>query len=217
VTAPGLGGTGRVADDLYLLAHHEITGKPHIAPRAVGLGLAGGLLAELMLDGHVALLHGGDMVAGNRAQPRDALARRLHELVAGEREQHPVRVWLAYLGRTASRDVAARLEGSGYLRRAGGLLSGRAGRWVPVNGDWAFAPLLRVRSAVDASRPVSVPEVVLAGLADACGLGFRFTEFIPPRAGRSAAEAVGLLHPALRDVITHTEAAVGSAVLAHRV
>lgn len=44
-----LGGTGRVADDLYLLAHHGATGKPHLQPRAAGLGLAGGLLAELML------------------------------------------------------------------------------------------------------------------------------------------------------------------------
>ena len=46
-----LGGTGRVADDLYLLAHHEATGKPHLQPLAAGLGLAGGLLAEFMLPG----------------------------------------------------------------------------------------------------------------------------------------------------------------------
>ena len=44
-----LGGTGRVTDDLCLLAHHEATGKPQ--PRAAGLGLAGGLLAEFMLPG----------------------------------------------------------------------------------------------------------------------------------------------------------------------
>jgi len=49
VLRPGLGGTGRVADELYLIAHHELTGRPHLAPRAVGLGLAGALLAELVL------------------------------------------------------------------------------------------------------------------------------------------------------------------------
>lgn len=37
-----LGGTGRLADDLWLVAHHEITGKPHLQPRAAGVGLAGG-------------------------------------------------------------------------------------------------------------------------------------------------------------------------------
>ena len=43
-----LGGTGRVADDLYLIAHHEVSGKPYLSPRAAGIGLAGGLLAELL-------------------------------------------------------------------------------------------------------------------------------------------------------------------------
>jgi Golgi phosphoprotein 3 (GPP34) len=40
-----LGGTGRLADDLYLLAHHDVTGKPYLQPRAIGIGLAGALLA----------------------------------------------------------------------------------------------------------------------------------------------------------------------------
>ena len=47
---PGLSGTGRLADDLYLLAHHEHTGVSHLQPRALGVGLAGGLLAELALS-----------------------------------------------------------------------------------------------------------------------------------------------------------------------
>ena len=46
-----LSGTGRVADDLCLLARYEAAGKPHLQPRAAGLGLAGGLLAELVLPG----------------------------------------------------------------------------------------------------------------------------------------------------------------------
>jgi len=45
----GLSGIGQVADDLYLMAHHEVTGKPFVQPRALGAGLAGALLAELML------------------------------------------------------------------------------------------------------------------------------------------------------------------------
>jgi hypothetical protein len=47
-----LSGTGRLADDLYLLAHHEVTGQPHCS-RAIGLGLAGALLAELVLSGTI--------------------------------------------------------------------------------------------------------------------------------------------------------------------
>ena len=44
-----LTGTGRLADDIYLLAHHEVSGRPFLQPRAIGLGLASGLLAELAL------------------------------------------------------------------------------------------------------------------------------------------------------------------------
>lgn len=51
VCMPGLGGTGRLADDLWLLAHHERSGRTHLQPRAVGPGLAGALLAELVRRG----------------------------------------------------------------------------------------------------------------------------------------------------------------------
>jgi hypothetical protein len=46
-----LSGTGRLADDLYLMAHHEVTGKPYLQPRAAGprcgTDLAG--LAEMVV------------------------------------------------------------------------------------------------------------------------------------------------------------------------
>ena len=45
----GLSGTGLVADDLYLMAHDDRSGKPYLQPQALGIGLAGALLAELML------------------------------------------------------------------------------------------------------------------------------------------------------------------------
>jgi transcriptional regulator with XRE-family HTH domain len=41
----------------------------------------------------------------------------------------------------------------------------RAGRWVPVDADCAFAPLVRVQSALKTSRPVTVHGAALAGLA----------------------------------------------------
>jgi hypothetical protein len=91
-----LTGTGRLADDVYLLAHHEVSGRPFLHARALGVGLAG-----------------------------------------------------AFLARTAAREVADRLAASGYLTRPG--RGRRAGRWLPVNADCAFAPLIRVRAAL--ARP----------------------------------------------------------------
>ena len=79
----GLSGTGRVGDDLYLAAHHELTGKPHLQPRALGIGLAGGLLAELMLAGAIRLAR-GQVLADGSPPPGDDLARSVLSLVASE-------------------------------------------------------------------------------------------------------------------------------------
>jgi hypothetical protein len=214
--APGLSGTGRLADDLYLLAHHEITGKPHLQPRAVGLGLAGALLAELMLLGNISIRPDGVMVADG-TPPGDGLARSVLGLVFSEHERHAAQRWLLFLARTAAADVAGRLEQSGYLTRTAARWPWRAERWVPVNADSAFAPLVRVRSVLSSSQPVAVQSAALAGLATACGLGHQLSMYLPPNARPRLDEAAGRLDPGLRDLIAQTRAAVDSALLSHRV
>jgi hypothetical protein len=210
----GLAGTGLAADEVYLLAHHDLTGRPLLQPRPLGLGLAGGLLAELMLGGSIGLRHDGVLLAG-RTWPADDLGRRVRDLIAIEPEPRPLGDWLAYLARTAAPEVAARLEQAGYLMRARGWLPWRPGRLVPADPDWAFGPLLRIRSALDRSRPFDPREAVLAGLAVASGLGWRLDQYLTP-SDRSLAEAVGYLGPELRELIAQTQAAVDSALLTHR-
>jgi hypothetical protein len=214
--SPGLEGTGRVADDVWLLAHNDVTGRPYIQPRPLGLGLAGGLLAELALAGAVSVRGDGIAMMPVRCPPADGLLRRVLGQLAGEPVAHPVADWLAYLARTAPADVAARLAQSGYLAQDKSLVPWRSGRWVPVDRDSAFAPVLRVRAVLDAGQPLTAPGVVLAGLADACGLGFRLAEYTPNRALRPLHHAVAQLDPGLAGLIAHTKTAVDSAVLAHR-
>ena len=209
-----LAGTGRVADDLWLMAHHETSGRPFLQPRPLGIGLAGGLLAELMLGGCV--LTGDDgAVAAGRTWPGDDLARQIRDQVAAESGAYSVTDWLLFLGQSAAPDVAARLERAGYLTRAGGRVPWRAPRWVPVNPDWAFAPLLRARPATDATRPLTAHAAVLAGLAAGCGLRFRLDQYLPV-AGRSIEQAVSALPPGLHQLVAAVQAAVDGAVLAHR-
>ena len=84
-----------------------------------------------------------------------------------------------------------------------------------MDPDWAFAPLARVRSALDPARPSAAHGVVLAGLAAACGLGFRLAQYAsPPR--RRLDEELAQLNPRLQELIAQTQAIVDSAVLAHR-
>jgi Golgi phosphoprotein 3 (GPP34) len=213
--APTLEGTGRAGDDLWLLAHDDVTGKPVIQPRPLGLGLAGALLGELALAGAVSVRGEGITVVAVRRRPADALLARVLGQLESEPQSHPVGEWLAYLARTAPAEVAARLERSGYLAHGKGLLPWR-NRWVPTDRDSAFAPVLRVRAVLDASRPLTADGVLLAGLADACGLGFRLAEYTPACAIRPLHQAVGQLDAGLCGLVAQTKAAVDSAVLAHR-
>jgi outer membrane murein-binding lipoprotein Lpp len=210
----GLGGTGLVADDLYLMAHHETSGRPFLQPRPLGIGLAGALLAELMIGGCVFTGDDGAVAAG-RTWPGDALARQVRDQVAAESGLHSVTVWLLFLGQSAAGSVAARLERAGYLTRAGGRVPWRAPRWVPVNPDWAFAPLLRARPATDAARLLTAHAAILAGLAAGCGLRFRLDQYLPA-AGRSLEQAVNQLSPDLQQLTRAVQGAVDGAVLAHR-
>ena len=210
-----LAGTGRVADDLFLMAHDEVSGRPYLSPRAAGLGLAGGLLAELVLGGHAGVGDGGIVLAG-RAVPADGLARAVLDAVAGQARRYGLREWLAFLARASERDVGLRLARAGYLREARGWwLRGRCG-WAPADPDCAFAAVVRARAALDVSRPCPAGQVVLAGLAGACGLGSRFLQYGPPDARSCLDAAVRGLSPDLRDLVAWTQAAADSAVLSYR-
>lgn len=209
----GLTGTGLVADDLYLLAHHDVTGKPFLQPRALGLGLAGALLAELVLARTLRVGPDGLAVVGGVRLP-DQLGHGVVSLVLGEKEPLSVQDWLQFLARAAADQVARRLERAGYLVAA--RQRWRGDRWVPVNADCAFAPLIRVRAALDSSRLAGEGSVVLAGLALGCGLGFRVLPFGPVEGQRWLDESLRRLGPDLRQLIAQTQAAVDGAVLSRR-
>ena len=150
--------------------------------------------------------------------PGDGLARAVLDQVASEREHLPPRDWLLFLARTAAADVAARLEQAGYLTRGPRGGPGSGARWVPVDPDCAFAPLARVKAALHLVRPARLRRrgrwpgwPPPAGWATSWRCTCR-------RGARAPSDAaVWQLDPGLRELIAQTQAAVDSAVLAHRV
>ncbi|HMG63275.1 MAG TPA: GPP34 family phosphoprotein [Streptosporangiaceae bacterium] len=212
-TKADLRGTGRLADELYLIAHHDRTGRARLQPRATGLGLASALLAELAIADRITIGEGWvGTSAGN--DPADALGRRLLDQVAAEPEPHGVADWLAALAAAAAEDVAGRLSDAGYLERRPAAW-GRSGRWVPTDSSCAFTPVIRAAGALRPSRPLTVPGATLAALADACGLGPLVMRHAADGA-RSPEDAAAFLPPALQYLIAQTRAAVDAALLAHR-
>jgi hypothetical protein len=204
-----------VADDLYLLGHDEGSGKPLLQPAAQGTGLAGALLAELMLVGWIGLRQDSAVMITTAAPQAAVQQYALLKRIADKPGPQPVRSWLRLMAHSAAQDVAVRLEEAGYLEHVRGRVPWRQGRWVPVNPDWAFAPVLRARSALDPARPLTAQSAALAGLAVACGLGFKLSEY-QTEGSRPVQDAVVQLGPGLQELIAQTEAAVESAVLSYR-
>jgi len=208
-----LSGTGRFADDLWLLAHHEVTGRPYLRGRQLGLGLAGGLLAELMTGPGpaVRLWFDGVLEVRPDVPPRAVQAHPLLRQIAGEPELLPVRDWLEFMARTAPAETAGRLEAAGYLTcPPGRRLLSRPARPVPADPDWAFAAMARVTAAL--RRPSGTYGTVLAALAAACGLGYRLDQYLPG-AATAAHAAAAALPGELQQLITQTRTAVSATVL----
>jgi hypothetical protein len=161
VPGPGssLKGTGQLTDDLYLLAHRGVSGKPYLPPRALGAGLAAGLLAELM-DGDTPAVtfRGGYLVPANAANDDQAL-------------RYPG------LGEPVTRhvlDVAGRLERSGYrdwahcalLRAQAAVDPGKAPeRYAVLLAGLTFAPGLGFRFGDVTGGPVRSPDEVIRMLS----------------------------------------------------
>jgi Golgi phosphoprotein 3 (GPP34) len=211
---PELRGTERLADDLYLIAHNDRTGRPRLQPRAAGLGLASGLLAELLVARRLTIREGRVTTAAG-PDPGDALGQRLLDLVAGEPEPRSLADWLGFQAVTAVTDVAGRLGDAGYLTWRPAMRR-RGGRWVPTDSSCAFTPLIRAAGALRPGRPLTVAGATLVALADACGLG----ALVMRHAAAGACtpeEATAFLSPALQHLIAQTRAAVDGALLARRI
>jgi hypothetical protein len=153
----GLSGTGLVADDLYLLAHDDRTGKPLLPPRPLGTGLAGALLAEVMLAGCIGLRSDTAVVIGCDGSPAVMYGHVLLKQIAEEPGPLRVRAWLRYLARTAVRDIAHRLERAGYLTRCRSRLPGRSP--IRANGcrPCTPSPPTSPRRDVQARQPAASP------------------------------------------------------------
>jgi hypothetical protein len=209
-----LRGTGLVADDLFLLAHDDRSGRPRLGARPLALGLAAGLLAELMLGDRPAIRVAPDgtlRIAGE--VPGTVIGR--HPLLTQidlEPAPRPVPDWLTFLAGSAPRDVGVRLEQAGYLTWVTRRFPGLPARLVPADANWAFAPVNRVVAALDPRRRQEPYLAVLAGLADACGLGFR-TEPYLAAGSLPVGDSVSRLAPDLRALVRDTRITVSSAVL----
>jgi Golgi phosphoprotein 3 (GPP34) len=203
-----------LADEFFLIAHDEHNGKLRLHRRAAGLGLAGALLAELLLTGHV---HAGSgiLVVIDQTPPEDFLSSQVLRQLASEPRHQSIRTWLAFLGQGAVDRVGIRLVRNQHAEaRRTRRPWGTTVRYIPIDSQLAAWPAARLNLRVNRAEPLSVTDATLAGLVAAAGLAKHVWWDATAVTNHNLAAAVASLPMALREIVAQTEAAVGDSVLA---
>jgi hypothetical protein len=210
---------GRLTDDLYLICFAEQTGRAVVTDAVAGLGLAGGLLAELVLGGHLLVRDGLLFPATGVAPPSDLPLWEVLHAVAGQRRPQPVETWLRFLATDAVTDVRHRMCAAGLLTRVRTRRLGVTAkdRYLPTDSNTAAWPAIRLANHLCSGDSLPLQEAVLAGLVHATGLLKHVLWGPEHAAGFGYADHLRHLLPApLALVVAHTEAAVGQHVLTRR-
>jgi Golgi phosphoprotein 3 (GPP34) len=207
-----------LADDLFLAAHDTGRGKSLLSPATLGLGLAAGLLGELLMWRRMDLRDGRITVVDDRPTGDPATTAVLEQLMK-EAHHRQVRDWIAFLATGVATDlVARRLTRAGLVQRQEkrGLLGAKV-TYVPVDSSTAGWPGSRVRVMVGRGELLDVPDLVLSGLFLATGLDQHVFITLDARDRGQLFDQLRRRLPAmLQELIGHAESAVGDAVMARR-
>jgi hypothetical protein len=205
-----------VASGFYMLAHDDRTGRPRLHRRAVELGLAAGLLAELLYDNRITI-GAGEVRVVDRAPPADVLAHAVLAQLMAEPQHVRVRTWLDFLSMGASEAVAERLLLTGYVRKeTSRKLFRSATVYVPMDMNTFALSLARLSELLRRQEPMGYVDTCLAGLSVATGLDTFVLDGASREVRRYLRYVVDHVWPPLHELLVHTGAAVGGSVLSHR-
>jgi len=161
----------RLADDLFLIALDDRTGRFRLEAGALGLGLGGAMLAELLLAGSVAISP-ERVTVRPRTTPPDSLTHAIVELLAAE-PQHSLRTWLTFLARDAVEKTAERLIRDRHIRREETrtlLLRPGTVTYPAADPSQVFWRSARVTKLIEEQAITEWSDCVLVGLVSATGL-----------------------------------------------
>jgi len=206
-----------LADQFYLLCHHDRTGRVRLTERSAGVGLAAALLGELVYSRNL-WIQDGRLRPVRQSVPVDALAHAVLDQVAAQPGHSDVRTWVQFFGATASGLVAERLWRAGLLRpeTSRRLFGARTVVYVPANSNRAAMPWALLSMKLRRGDPLFQSELFLAGLCAAAGLDRFLLDGAPSGVRRYFDEAVGSVWAPAYELVLTTQAAVGDAVLAAR-
>ena len=199
-----------MADQYFLIAHEDRTGRSRLHPRATGLGLAAALLGELVLEGRIGITD-GDLLILDRHPPTDALAHDILDLLIAQPRAHVAVMRVGErLSRLGAVDVVTRrrMLSTETLYMPNTAEQRNAAAWAPA----------RLANLLMRGMEMSVSDRLLVGLIAATGLTRHvlYDYEVHRHAFLMLPNAVHSLPGDLYELVEYTEASVGSVLTAGR-
>ncbi|MDG4769974.1 GPP34 family phosphoprotein [Solwaraspora sp. WMMD792] len=201
--------SGWLADELFLIAHDDVTGGLRVPAGAIRRGLAAAMLADLAFVGAVTVAASGMVVTGTAAPGAvDPWGRTVLRWIETD-TPHPPAAWLDRLAGHAYRSVADRLTVAGVVRPR------TVRRWwwrrdtayPAVDTNVAAWPWARLTMRVRRHTRLTVHDSTLARLCVATGLGGHVlgADTLPAR--RQLRQLLTPVPPGIDQLVRHLAAA----------
>jgi hypothetical protein len=179
-----------LADELFLVGHDQYSGKPQVDDQALDTGLAGAVLAEMVLAGRLCLDEETMIEVRDWRPYGDRVTDAALAEVLKQDQPHSARSWVEYLRSHVRAMLAARLVLRGLVQQQ---LS-RHWRFPAVDPVVAAAPQARLRFMLDRPGIADEQSAVLGALILATGLDF----VVGGGSGRQTRQELALMHSSLR-------------------
>lgn len=205
-----------LADQLFLVGHDENTGRAHVADSVLDSGLAGAVLAELVLADRIAVVDGLVLVRDHRPYGETVTDSALAEVIK-QRANHPIRAWVEYLRDDAREMVARRLVKEGTVQRVQTrVMLRQAVRFPAVDPVQAASPRVHLWYTIEHPELLDEVTATLGGLVHAVGLERVLVAESKRRARDTLREISERLPDDLRSVVAGVDAAVAAITLTVR-
>ncbi|ROO52687.1 Golgi phosphoprotein 3 GPP34 [Micromonospora sp. Llam0] len=211
------GGRRLLADEFFLMAHHDVSGRLRLAPRIAGLGVAAALVIDLAVTGALVVTPTGQLVRTSVSVPADVWEWRVLGWVAAEPGQ-PVATWIDFLADQSVEAVGERLAAAGVVRRVRvrRLLKTPRIAWEPADMNVAAWPWARLSTRIRRSERLEAFDSCLARLSLATGIEGRFLDGESAQARQRLEQLLSPVSLQLDGLLRQLSAAVGRAVLGGR-
>lgn len=211
------GGRGRLADELFLIAHDDYSGRAAAAARTLDPALAGALLGELALDGRITIANAQVYATDDRPR-HDPVADRVLGEIVHRGDGHSARAWVRFLAPRVRHQVGDRLVAAGavHRERARRLNLRTEVRWPGLDPNQVAVPRVVLTALLERSdEPLETRSAMLAALVRSAGV-LRVLNLSDRSAAERIATARRLLPLGLRDLLDGVDATITAAAVPAR-